>query len=911
VETECEFSRFLHVPDDFTRKFTALRAQNQAFADSAKFVICCFLASIPFLFLRNWIKQQLRIKLVVMSGLAAFLLSYIDQLNNLASLLLSVQNISADSSLLDYVLSKVLDYAVSSLLEGLAFLLIVGASEPLYRKYFQDKIALENLFSLKSFRCPEFLQGSLLGIGLMGILLAYQVLFYLLTRPYGFWMPLQVNNPIALENFCPAWDAIALGLRASFLEELGFRLFILAVAQKFLRSFWLANLFQAVVWGFAHCDYAVEPPYARGVELMFVGLLSGWIMKRYGILPLLTWHYGFDAFLSVIALFYSPSLWDKFMASAAMLPLLLFPLISLLAIRKAGPVAINEIANSTIESREADEPASSTDLPLPVLPGLCSKTVKTLLLLSSVLFPIGLFLPFRTVDPAPVVRINRQQAISIAQADLKANGIDTSNRESVALLKERDDCLEELQYLFQKVGFNRTKQLEASLEPRVFWQVQFFQQGDAQVFKSEIGPDGKVISSTFELPDDAEGKKLEQTEASKMALDILKSSMPKLGNTIEIRHVKREERSNRVDYFFEAIVPAMKIADAPFQITVELIGAHPSGLSKHWVLPEKWEPPKSLHKERAVQIATILIFFALLVVGISFSLQLLKENPINWKFVLLLSVFLVLVECGNQFNLIACGNIVTSPNHSLDTQLTERIISVVSTLLLTLLINGVLLIYVSACLSAWFPPSKEGLLHRIRQIASSKYISDALVLGLSLAAGFQLLMRLGRVLVSYFSPDVPIFPVGFLCSSEQFSPPLDYLTDAVRWSFITYALALTILKWKSMAEIESSHLFYVALALVACCYVDQTSYTTFLINVATVQAFLVLAYALVVKVGKGNVLSVLFAVYFWVFVLGSFWLIKSEFQIHSLDLIWCAFFLLLPFVPLVFCKKAQIGNQNW
>jgi uncharacterized membrane protein len=103
----------------------------------------------------------------------------------------------------------------------------------------------------------------------------------------------------------------------------------------------------------------------------------------------------------------------------------------------------------------------------------------------------------------------------------------------------------------------------------------------------------------------------------------------------------------------------------------------------------------------------------------------------------------------------------------------------------------------------------------------------------------------------------------------------------------------------------------VALALVACCYVDQTSYTTFLINVATVQAFLVLAYALVVKVGKGNVLSVLFAVYFWVFVLGSFWLIKSEFQIHSLDLIWCAFFLLLPFVPLVFCKKAQIGNQNW
>src|SRR5262249_49050823 len=116
---------------------------------------------------------------------------------------------------------------------------------------------------------------------------------------FGFWCPLGIDNYQTLSSYLPFISAIHLGVMASSQEEILFRVIGLGVIQKFVRKFWVANFLQATIWGFLHSTYPQQPCYARGVEISLVGMFSGWILRRYGLIPCLVSHYVYDAFCDV------------------------------------------------------------------------------------------------------------------------------------------------------------------------------------------------------------------------------------------------------------------------------------------------------------------------------------------------------------------------------------------------------------------------------------------------------------------------------------------------------------------------------------------------------------------------------------------------------------------------------------
>ena len=56
----------------------------------------------------------------------------------------------------------------------------------------------------------------------------------------------------------------------------------------------VALVLQAVVFGCAHADYPQEPPWARPVELFLPSIVWGLVYLRFGILPGILMHFGFD-----------------------------------------------------------------------------------------------------------------------------------------------------------------------------------------------------------------------------------------------------------------------------------------------------------------------------------------------------------------------------------------------------------------------------------------------------------------------------------------------------------------------------------------------------------------------------------------------------------------------------------------
>ena len=76
-------------------------------------------------------------------------------------------------------------------------------AEPLYREAFPARISLGNLFAARGLRTKRFFLGSILGITLTGIFIAYQTGFYIVAYKFGAWSPADVPYSDLLNTQVP------------------------------------------------------------------------------------------------------------------------------------------------------------------------------------------------------------------------------------------------------------------------------------------------------------------------------------------------------------------------------------------------------------------------------------------------------------------------------------------------------------------------------------------------------------------------------------------------------------------------------------------------------------------------------------------------------------------------------------
>ncbi|NIM51624.1 MAG: CPBP family intramembrane metalloprotease [Gemmatimonadales bacterium] len=185
-----------------------------------------------------------------------------------------------------------------SVLYGIWVLFAATAGESLGREVYPKSLTGFVDAARGRLLAPVMARASLNGYALGFFILGYLTVFYVIARRYfGAWLPAEGPYSEIFNYYLPFLAPLTVSLVAATTEELTYRLFGISLVKRYLNSTFVALLVPAMIWAFAHSNYAVFPVYLRGIELTVAGLIFGYGFLRFGLLACVVAHFVIDAVL--------------------------------------------------------------------------------------------------------------------------------------------------------------------------------------------------------------------------------------------------------------------------------------------------------------------------------------------------------------------------------------------------------------------------------------------------------------------------------------------------------------------------------------------------------------------------------------------------------------------------------------
>ncbi|HEY9679432.1 MAG TPA: CPBP family intramembrane glutamic endopeptidase [Drouetiella sp.] len=670
------FNHYLKVPDSWENKFKVMRSYNALLAEIARIFYYLLNCAAVFYFLRGVATHNIRWKLVLSIGAVFALALVLENFNNAARIF---EGYSTNQSVRAYLTNHYLDLAISALRIWVLGAFFVASAESFYRVHYLDKVAVENYFRIKGLSTSQLKAGLWVGFCGGAVALGWVVFYYLVGERIGVWCPLGITNYEVLSSAYPFFSAICLGLQASVSEEILYRVFALSLARMLVKNFWLANLLQAAAWGFMHSTYPQQPAYARGIELTCSGLMFGYIMNRFGLLPSIAAHYLLDAFLDSQALLRSSVPGLQVSALLPILPLFLAALWSTYLVRRRV-IPDAEASNDSIPKPVPREHAAPAEIPPFQYAGL-SRRMRMILVLSLLItLPLGLIMRATpAVGDGFRVHINRQQAIVSAKEIMERHGVPTAGYQSCAWLDDEISNLE-MQYVYEQVGLQKTLELAPQTQTGFMWRVRFFKPQEVDEYEVRMNGDGAEVSFEITESDDSPAPHISEETAQELVNRYL-SVVDPFADGRKFINSSQDIKPARLDYTFSYVVPKFKIGEADYKLNVSVLGNRISSFIQGWIIPDHWKWARNQKTQRdevsqAVKTAATVV---LIVFMLWWVFSLLRTGTVRWRAPALLAIpvaLLVAVLEVNDFPLYYRFYATIKPE---STFITEQTISLLTT----------------------------------------------------------------------------------------------------------------------------------------------------------------------------------------------------------------------------------------
>ena len=307
-----ELTHLLQIPEGFDRRYEEMRSANNGIAGGSLLAIALLygVGAVVGLFVllrRRWVLWRMPLicgaSIAVLQALAAF--------NAWPLIWINYDTAVSESS---FAIQQIVTILSSVVLFAILFTLSFMAAESLSRRAFPHHVQFWRCWSRDGARSWPIVGQTAAGYLAVGVMLAFLVAFYWITRSQlGWWSPSDaLYEPDSVATVLPWLNPLAISLQAGFMEECLFRAVPLAGAallgERFgRRRAWIAAAFvvQILVFGAAHANYPAQPAYARLVELILPSAAFGLLYLRFGLLPAIVMHFAFDAVLFSMPLFLS------------------------------------------------------------------------------------------------------------------------------------------------------------------------------------------------------------------------------------------------------------------------------------------------------------------------------------------------------------------------------------------------------------------------------------------------------------------------------------------------------------------------------------------------------------------------------------------------------------------------------
>ena len=558
------FRELVHVPESWVRDYDRLRSKNEAAGQVATFGLIVTILAMLGVLVTKIVRKDVPWRLVGAFGGIGFLLALLSALNELPLTLFGYDTASPISA---YLTNRVILIVLGAIATGAGIAIVVASAEPIYRERFPNQVSLSGAFSRRGIQTKSFFRAVLLGYALVAFFFAYQAVFYVVAARFGAWAPADVPYSDMLSTAFPWATVLFIGFLPAVTEEGISRMFSISFLDRLGAGRAVAVLVPAFIWGFGHSTYPNQPFFIRGLEVGCAGVLIGFLMLRFGVVPLLVWHFTVDAIYTALILLRSGNAY--YVVSGAIASgILLLPLaVSLLLyLRRGGflPAAglFNADRGFVPAPAPAETPAETVPPVTPLAPGR-----RRLLAGAAVLLLASLFAPSEPAEPLSEDRTGRESAERLARRFLAVNGADPAAWRTVAYLgtgfpedgevreaKPQDEGKipgfsdAAARYVLDRGGPPALRRLAASELPVAFWVVRFFQPEKKSEWKVLIDARrSRVAAFVHPVEEDAPAPSPPSDEQAR-ARAI--SAGRRLGYPVSeysVLEVGREQRPKRVD----------------------------------------------------------------------------------------------------------------------------------------------------------------------------------------------------------------------------------------------------------------------------------------------------------------------------------------------------------------------------
>ena len=644
------YSEFVHVPEAWTRDYQRLRSKNEAAGEIATFGLFATLIAMLAVLIRKIVLKDVPWKLVAAFGGVAFGLQLLSTLNEIP---LTLYGYDTASPLSAYLTNRVILGILAAVATAAGIAIVVAAAEPIYRERFPRQISLGGAFSARGIQTKAFLKSVILGYALVAFFLAYQAVFYVVAARFGAWAPADVPYSDMLNTAFPWATVLLIGFLPAVSEEGISRMFSISFLDRLGAGRFLAVVVPAFLWGFGHSTYPNQPFYIRGLEVGCAGVLIGFLMLRFGVVPLLVWHFTVDALYTALVLLRSGNTY--YVVSGAIASgILLLPLLVSLALyfRRGGFLPAGGLANGDV-GFVPEPPAVAT--PVELVPGVrpLSRGARGLAIAAALLLASSFLVPSHPDGPLVEDATGRAAAEATARRFLTVNGADPEAWTSIAYTGTGfpyDQSVREskpqdsgwipgfsdsaARYVVEKGGPAALRKLSERQLPLAYWVVRFFRPENKEEWKVLVDARrGRVTAFVNPIGEDADaGPPVSAEDARRRAIE----AAGKLGYPAAdyaVLEVGTEARPRRVDTTVVLEAKPSGIGEARPRLTAVFHGPRLASFVPSIQVPESFLRDQRKRSSIEVVLTGIRIVAggALVGIGVILFLRRVREPGFRWR----------------------------------------------------------------------------------------------------------------------------------------------------------------------------------------------------------------------------------------------------------------------------------------
>jgi hypothetical protein len=624
-----EVSRFIQIPEAFTRRYGAMRSANEAIGIGSLvgMVLLYVVGGIGvglFFMLRSryvlW--RQAAVWGVVVGSMQA-----LATLNEWPLMWMTYDTaVPRTTFIAGQVATLVATVVGFSAFMALSF----TAAETLGRRAFGHHPQFWRVWSKGPGSSTTILGHTAAGYLLVAVFFAYDVgLYVIATRVFGWWTPSEaLLHPDVLATYVPWLSAIANSLQAGFWEECLFRAVPLAGAALIGDRFGKRGLFltiafvvQAVIFGAGHAPYPTQPSFARPVELLIPSIGFGLLYVYLGLLPGIVLHFAFDVVWFALPIFLSdaPGIWLQ----KVMVILMTFVPLWVVLWRRRQAGAWTTLAAADRNAAWTPPTAAEPEEAAPVIVdrGLSPLVTRAWLAIGAVSIAACIWAVAHQ-ERGPMFAITRTEAATIARAAVAARGATLGPQWRIMPAPDPGSGGPR-EFVSVTSGDERRRQLVGKYLPDARWNVRIATyEGDvaerAEEWRVFVTRTGQVLRVEHTLPEARAGATLDESTARARAAALIKNEFGldvANGHAREVsaRPARRKARTDWTFTYADTSLPPL--AQGELRIDVELAGDELASVRRFVFVPEAWERGQRAAETRnfIVRVIVGVVFGGLLV----------------------------------------------------------------------------------------------------------------------------------------------------------------------------------------------------------------------------------------------------------------------------------------------------------